>query len=132
MCPPDGCFASGCVGQRVADKQPVACGVDTTWSSVAIGTTYTLNFVVYNTAGLQASVQRVVNVISPCTASEFFCNGTCSKVGPKRILNPLLYCLGRICKQQNTSHLPLRLTVPHWHLPLLFPVSALPLPELHR
>ena len=80
MCPPDDCFSSGCIGQRVTDKQPVACGVDTSSSSVAVGTTYTLKFVVYNTAGLKASVQRVVSVVSPCSASEFLCNGICSKV----------------------------------------------------
>ena len=79
MCPLDGCFATGCVGQRVIDKQPAACGVDTV--SADVGTTYTLTFVVYNTAGLQASVQRVVTVVSPCTSSQYLCSGSCSNVG---------------------------------------------------
>jgi hypothetical protein len=87
----------------VVDKQPVACGVDTTSTSVAIGTTYTLTFVVYNTAGLQASVQRVVSVISPCKTSEFFCNGTCSKVGPDVILNLFWYCSSHIFEQNDPS-----------------------------
>ena len=53
MCPPSGCAASGCVGHRFADKQPLACGVDT--ANADVGTTFTLNFAVYNTAGLEAS-----------------------------------------------------------------------------
>ncbi len=80
MCPPDGCLATGCIGSRVSDKQPVACGVDTTLADV--GTTFTLRYVVYNSAGQEATVQRVISVISPCATGQFLCGEICSAVGP--------------------------------------------------
>lgn len=80
MCPPDDCLATGCVNHRVIDKQPLACGVDTLSSSVAVGMTYALTFVVYNTAGKKASVQRVIAVVSPCKAGQVLCEGLCSNV----------------------------------------------------
>ena len=78
MCPPDGCLATGCVGSRIADKQPVACGVDTV--NADIGTTYTLTYVVYNSAGMEATAQRVISVISPCDSGKYLCGSTCSAV----------------------------------------------------
>lgn len=54
MCPSPNCMASGCINQRLIDRQPVACGVETTLAN--IGTTYTLTFAVYNSAGLVAMV----------------------------------------------------------------------------
>ena len=78
MCPPDGCLATGCVGSRIADKQPVACGIDTT--NADIGTTYTLSYVVYNSAGMEATAQRVISVISPCDSGQYLCGSTCSAV----------------------------------------------------
>ena len=78
MCPPDGCLATGCVGSRIADKQPVACGVDTV--NADIGTTYTVTYVVYNSAGMEATAQRVISVISPCDSGQYLCGSTCSAV----------------------------------------------------
>lgn len=78
MCPQDNCFASGCVGQRFVDRQPVACGIDT---SSSVGSTYNLNFVVYDTSGQSASVSRAITIVSPCSAGQYLCNdGTCSNV----------------------------------------------------
>ena len=51
MCPPVGCEASGCVGQRFIDKQPLACGVDAVNGN--IGDTFVLSFKVFNSAGGQ-------------------------------------------------------------------------------
>ena len=78
MCPPVGCEASGCVGQRIIDKQPLACGVDTVNGNV--GDTFVLSFKVFNSAGLEASVQRIVTIISPCSSGQFFCSGSCTNV----------------------------------------------------
>ncbi len=78
MCPPAGCLATGCIGSRVTDKQPIACGIDTTLADV--GTTFTLTYVVYNSAGLVATVQRVISVVSPCASGEYLCGETCSAV----------------------------------------------------
>ena len=78
MCPEADCFASGCVGQRFIDRQPVACGIDT---QSAIGSTFNLDFVVYNADGLSASVSRAITVVSPCATGQFLCSdGTCSNV----------------------------------------------------
>lgn len=79
MCPPDNCEATGCVGHRVIDKQPVACGVETTLADV--GTTYALTYVVYNSNGQSAKVQRTIVVTSPCVGGQYLCNAACSKVG---------------------------------------------------
>jgi hypothetical protein len=68
----------GCVGQRFVDKQPLACGVDTVNGDV--GSTFTLTFSVQNSAGLTASVQRIVTIVSPCETGEHYCNGSCSKL----------------------------------------------------
>jgi hypothetical protein len=78
MCPSDGCEATGCVGQRFIDKQPLACGIDTVNGD--IGTTFTLTFSVRNSAGLMATVQRVVTITSPCIAGQFYCGGGCTNV----------------------------------------------------
>ena len=83
MCPPDTCLATGgCIGSRVTDKQPVACGVDTV--NANIGTTYTLRYVVYNSAGMEATVQRIITVVSPCDSGQYLCGSTCSAVSTAR------------------------------------------------
>ena len=71
MCPPDGCMATGCIGSRVTDKQPIVCGVDTV--NADVGAVFMLKFSVYNSAGMGASVQRVITVVSPCDAGQFLC-----------------------------------------------------------
>lgn len=78
MCPPIGCEASGCVGHRFIDKQPLACGVDTVNGNV--GDTFLLIFKVVNSAGLDAKVQRIITIASPCSAGKFFCDGSCTNV----------------------------------------------------
>lgn len=78
MCPVANCMATACVGQRFVDKQPLACGVETALSDV--GTAYALEFVVFNSAGMSARVQRTIVVASPCGAGEFLCGDACSKV----------------------------------------------------
>ena len=80
MCPSSGCNASGgCSGDRVIDKQPSACGIDSVNNE--IGTTLTLDFVIFNTAGLSSKVTRVLQIVSPCNSTQFYCNGVCSNVG---------------------------------------------------
>ena len=81
MCPPDGCMSSGCIGSRIIDKQPIACGVDTV--NADVGTVFTLSFIVYNSVGQYASVQRVISVVSPCASGEFLCDSRCSTVDCK-------------------------------------------------
>ena len=79
MCPPDTCLATGgCIGSRVIDKQPVVCGIDTV--NADIGTTYTLRYAVYNSAGAKATVQRVILVVNPCENGQYLCGSTCSAV----------------------------------------------------
>ena len=83
MCPPPDCFASGCIGHRFIDKQPIACGVDTV--NADIGTTYELSLVVYDSQGNSYTVNRVIDVISPCTAGQFYCSGACSRTDCKTL-----------------------------------------------
>ena len=94
MCPPDTCFATGgCTGSRVIDKQPVVCGIDTV--NADVGTTYALQYVAYNSAGMKATVQRVISVVSPCDSGQYLCGNTCSGVsqeGPFLACVPLLAC----------------------------------------
>ena len=78
ICPPPDCYATGCVGHRLIDKQPIACGVDT--ANADIGTTYELAFVVYDSKGNAYTVTRLISVVSPCSANQFFCSGSCSNV----------------------------------------------------
>ena len=101
MCPPDGCLATGCVGSRIADKQPVACGVDTV--NADIGTTYTVTYVVYNSAGMEATAQRVISVISPCDSGQYLCGSTCSAVSTAGSS-----CAWSTCSAVSTSCCPLR------------------------
>ena len=84
MCPPDTCLTTGggCTGSRVTDKQPVACGVDTV--NADVGTTYTLIYAVYNSAGVKATVQRVITVVSPCGSGQYLCGSNCSAVSMHR------------------------------------------------
>ena len=88
MCPPDTCLATGgCTGSRVIEKQPVVCGIDT--MNADIGTTYTLRYVVYNSAGMKATVQRVISVVSPCVSGQYLCGNACSGVSHG---GPFLVC----------------------------------------
>ena len=77
---------TGCIGSRVTDKQPIACSIDTITADV--GTTFTLVYKVYNSAGLEATVQRVISVISPCDSGQYLCGDTCSSVRPRRMIPP--------------------------------------------
>ncbi len=69
MCPTPSCISTGCSGNHVWEKDVPACGIDTS-NSTAVGTTFVLSFVVYNSAGLSASTQRSINVISPCPTDK--------------------------------------------------------------
>lgn len=53
VCPPDGCFKTGCVGHRLYEKEVTACGIDTT--TAPIGATYRLIFGVYDSGGWSMS-----------------------------------------------------------------------------
>lgn len=86
MCPPAGCFSRGCMGQRFTEKQPAACGLDL---NAPIGTTFVLQFVVYDSQGLNATTQRTLTIISPCDdPTDYICEGKCSKVGSCPALVP--------------------------------------------
>ena len=78
MCPPTGCMATGCIGHRIADKQPIACGVDTV--NADVGTVFMLPFTAYNSAGDRADAQRVITVVSPCSDGQYLCGSVCSPV----------------------------------------------------
>ncbi len=65
MCPTPNCMSTGCSGNHIWEKDVPSCGVDTS-NSTAVGTTFVVSFVVYNSAGLSASTQRSINVISQC------------------------------------------------------------------
>lgn len=80
MCPSPACSGSngGCSGDRVIDKQPSACGIDSI--NHDIGTTLSLSFAVYNSAGLGSSIQRVLQIVSPCNSTQFYCMGVCSNI----------------------------------------------------
>ena len=73
LCPPAGCLATGCGGQLLVEKDIPACGVDTS-HAMAVGTTYRLPFVVYNSAGLSATAFRLITVGSPCAAGTYLCS----------------------------------------------------------
>lgn len=88
MCPPDNCLVTGCIGSRVSDKQPIACGIDTT--NADVGTTYTLTYAVYNSAGLKAVAQRVISVVSPCSRGQFLCGGVCRAVRREGIASSIV------------------------------------------
>jgi hypothetical protein len=106
LCPPDDCYnaTQGCVAHLISSgKDILACGIDTT--TAAIGSSYNLLFRVYDSGkpsgarmlaishgddahvmccpavGLSADVYRVISVVSPCTATQYYCSdGTCSNV----------------------------------------------------
>ncbi len=65
MCPPPNCISTGCSGHHIWEKDVSSCGIDTS-NSTAVGTTFIVSFVVYNSAGLSATTQRSINVISQC------------------------------------------------------------------
>ncbi|KAJ9523171.1 hypothetical protein QJQ45_024097, partial [Haematococcus lacustris] len=82
LCPPEGCEGElgGCVGHRVFEKDVADCGIDT-GTTAAVGSTFSLVFLVFDSGGLSASVQRLVQVVEPCAPGEVSCQGVCSKVG---------------------------------------------------
>ena len=81
LCPPPNCRSTGCSGSHLGEKDVPACGIDTSNNSTAVGTTFVLTFVVYNSAGLSASAQRTVTVVSPCEPGSNLCSdGQCHAV----------------------------------------------------
>ena len=50
------CQFNGCSGHHIGEKDVPACGVDTS-NSTAIGTTFAVYFVVFDSAGLNATAQ---------------------------------------------------------------------------
>lgn len=79
MCPSSNCLASAssCQGERYLDKQPTDCGFD---STAFVGTSFQLQFMVYDSYGRQFIVNRTLSVISPCTSQQFYCSNQCSNV----------------------------------------------------
>lgn len=78
MCPAPDCQSSGCVGHRFTEKHPKDCGINT---NATIGASFLLTLVVYDLKGLNASVSRLVTIISPCEDPDnFICDGVCSEV----------------------------------------------------
>mgnify|MGYP001806780519 CR=1 FL=1 len=76
LCPPSTSSSASCVSTQCRAhwpdrKQPVDCGVDT--MTGAIGTTYRLQLVVYDSAGASVAAERVVTVVSPCTEGKYYC-----------------------------------------------------------
>ena len=77
LCPPPGCQSNGCSGNHIGEKDIPACGVDTS-NSTAIGSTFLVTFVVFDSSGLNASVSRAVTVVSPCDPGYQLCSdGQC-------------------------------------------------------
>ncbi|GAX77705.1 hypothetical protein CEUSTIGMA_g5148.t1 [Chlamydomonas eustigma] len=80
LCPPANCGSTGCSGNGLLEKSLSSCGIDTSNSST-IGSVFYLNFLVYNSAGLNASVYRSITVSSPCPAGQNLCSdGHCYTV----------------------------------------------------
>ncbi|GAX81803.1 hypothetical protein CEUSTIGMA_g9231.t1 [Chlamydomonas eustigma] len=78
LCPPANCISSGCSGNYIGEKPVSACGVDTS-NATAVGSTFLLTYLVYNSAGLNATVSRTVVVASPCPADKpNLCSGQCT------------------------------------------------------
>ncbi len=95
MCPPPNCTSTGCAGNHIWEKDVPACGIDTS-NATAVGTTFILAFVVYNSAGLSATTQRSITVISQCPSekpnlcSDGRCHdASCSTVDSLKLNPPL-------------------------------------------
>jgi hypothetical protein len=87
LCPPSDCQSTGCAGHRLVEKDVLACGVDTS-NATAIGTTYQLTFVVRDRGGLNASVYRIIEVISPCDEGSQLCSdGICHSMDCSTVNN---------------------------------------------
>ena len=122
MCPPDTCLATGggCDGSRIIDKQPVVCGVDTV--NADVGTTYTLRYAVYNSAGMKATVERIISVVSPCDSGQFLCGTTCSGVSQG---GPFLGCA------LSSLHLSQRALALPWFSKSVLRTPSWPTPTRH-
>ncbi|KAG1660944.1 hypothetical protein FOA52_005525, partial [Chlamydomonas sp. UWO 241] len=79
LCPPTNCMEAGsCNGHRTFQKDASSCGLDT---SAKVGTTYLLDFVVYDKEGLNATISRVVTIVSRCPLDRpYLCSGSCEAV----------------------------------------------------
>ncbi len=77
ICPPAGCLDTGCAGHRFFEKDLLACGIDT--STADIGTLFQLDYVVYDSNGANATLTRLITVVTPCEPGEFYCDGACSQ-----------------------------------------------------
>ena len=79
-CPPDSCLPFGCPGHEFSRKGLDGCGIDT--RDAAVGTQYSLNFVVFdhNVPPLSVTVTRYVSIVAPCTAEEIYCPNTPSQM----------------------------------------------------
>jgi hypothetical protein len=64
LCPSRDCGLTRCRAHWADRKQPAECGVDTV--SAAVGTTFTLQLAVYDSAGANATARRTITVVSPC------------------------------------------------------------------
>ena len=69
VCPPDHCLRFGCAGHELWRKGISAC-VNT---MAPVGTTFVVSYVVFNSAGVMASDERVVIVAEPCGEGEHWC-----------------------------------------------------------
>ena len=80
MCPSSECRSSAalCEGQRFQDKQPSDCGFDS--SMAIVGSLFQLEFMVFDSNGMQISVNRTLTVTSPCSSQQYYCSNECSNV----------------------------------------------------
>ncbi|KAJ9522781.1 hypothetical protein QJQ45_019807, partial [Haematococcus lacustris] len=87
LCPPAGCEGElgGCVGHRVFEKDVADCGIDT-GTTAAVGSTFSLVFIVFDSGGLSASVQRLVQVVEPCAPGEVSCQASQDAAPTTRVL----------------------------------------------
>ncbi|GFR50777.1 hypothetical protein Agub_g13042 [Astrephomene gubernaculifera] len=74
LCPPDNCAKTQCRAHWADRKQPSECGIDTV--NAAIGTTYSLKLGVYDSMGVNATVERIIKVVSPCSTGQSYCEET--------------------------------------------------------
>ncbi len=81
LCPPPNCISTGCSGHHIWEKDVPSCGIDTS-NSTTVGTTFIVSFVVYNSAGLSATTQRSITVISQCPSEKpnLCSDGSCHDV----------------------------------------------------
>ena len=69
VCPPESCMSFGCPGHELWRKGVHSC-VNT---STPVGTVFSVNFVVFDTNGEQASAARTITIDDPCPEGQHWC-----------------------------------------------------------